>query len=69
MVMESPGFSRLKSTFGLAALMALTGRPYISAMVAALSPGPRTYTFFGGMTGGTGGGSGGKSCPAATVLA
>ena len=42
MVIASPGFSRLKSTFGLAALMALTGRPYIRAMVAALSPGPRT---------------------------
>ena len=34
MVMASPGFSLLKSTFGLAALMSLTGRPYMSAIVA-----------------------------------
>ena len=61
MMMASPGFSLLKSTFGLAAVMALTGRPYIIAMVAALSPGPNTYTFLGGVTGGKGGGSGGKS--------
>lgn len=69
MVIAMPGFSLLKSTLGLAALMALTGRPYIIAMVAALSPGPRTTTFLGGMTGGSGGGSGGKSCRFATVLA
>ena len=42
MVMAVPGLRRLKSTFGLAALIALTGRPYIRAMVLALSPGPRT---------------------------
>jgi len=42
MVIETPGLSLLKSTFGLAALMALMGRPYIRAMVLMLSPGPRT---------------------------
>ena len=42
MVIATPGFSRLKSTLGLAALMALSGKPYMRAMVAALSPGPRT---------------------------
>ena len=61
MVMASPGFSLLKSTFGLASLMALTGRPYISAIVAALSPGPSTINFLSGITGGSGGSSGGSS--------
>ena len=42
MIIASPGSDRLKSAFGLAALMASSGRPYIRAMVAALSPGPRT---------------------------
>ena len=42
MVIATPGLSRLKSTFGFAALMALTGRPYIRAIVAALSPALRT---------------------------
>jgi hypothetical protein len=42
MVIATPGVSLLKSTFGLAALMAVTGRPYIRAMVAALSPELRT---------------------------
>jgi hypothetical protein len=53
----------------LAAWMALTGRPYMSAIVAALSPGPRTYTIFGLGGDGVGACSGGKSCPAATVFA
>jgi hypothetical protein len=38
MVIAVPGFNLLKSTLGLAALMALAGRPYMSAIVSALSP-------------------------------
>ena len=34
MVIASPGLSLLKSTFGLGALVSLTGRPYMSAIVA-----------------------------------
>jgi hypothetical protein len=62
MVIDIPGFSLLKSIFGLAALMALSGKPYIAAIVARLSPGPSTGTFFGsGGNGGGCGGCGGKS--------
>src|SRR5208337_2415380 len=68
-VTESPGCKLLRFRFGLAAPKALMGMPYIMAMVAALSPGPRTYTFGGGAWLGVGAVSGGSSPPVATVLA
>ena len=70
MVIGTPGFKRLKSTFGLAALIAPTGRPYMSARVCALSPGPRTYTFSGSAAGAAGAAVRAASpAPLATVFA
>src|SRR5438445_8559505 len=68
MVMESPGRRLFRLRPGFAALRALTGRPYIRATTAGVSPArTRCVRLCGLDCAWVVEGSGGTSCPAARV--